>query len=412
MRRPGEADRAERFARLLDDPASTPADPETASLVAVADRLRSVEPVTVDPDFRASLRAKLHTLAAAPDARDDTIKIELVDPEPPERRLRLVPPAAPRPAWHRPRVGLAAASVVLILFSGLAVMGSRNALPGDPLYALKRSTETAELQLARGDESRGRRYLELARIRATEIEHLTERANPDPATIADTLGTMDQQTKAGVRLLTTSAVRRADNQPLLDIASWFGTQGNLLASSLPRLPAPARDRFAASVTLLGQVAVRVNDLSRQLGCACLAGAALDDLGPVPCHQCAAQPTAATPSAPASSAAPAPTRTPAPGRTTAPGTPQRTGTPGSGGRPGAPAPSGGGGTQPSPSGGGGGFPLPLPLPSGGGNVPLPSIPGLPLPTQLPIPIPLPTSGLPLPTDVLPSLLPTLVPGLGG
>ncbi|MEN3361783.1 MAG: hypothetical protein V7637_5765 [Mycobacteriales bacterium] len=506
MRWPGDAARAERFARLLDDSsAGTGADPELARLAAIAGRLRAVEPVLPHAEFRATLRAHLISLVGpvpAPradpagrteagttqvdvDARDldaaaldtrsldaggrrpdelEPDELDAGEPEPdgleaggpeaggleaaggpepdepgagalddggpraggteaggtgeldedgrpPERRLRLVPPVQRSGRWRRPRVSLIAASLVLFLLAGVAVLSSRNAMPGDALYALKRGTENAELRLARGDEARGRRYLELARTRAGEVEDLATDRDADPTTLVDTLGTMDQQTKAGVRLLTIAAVGRSSDDLLVFVGTWASQQYQPLLKTLPSLPRAAQQRLLESATLLSQVSERVSVLRTQLGCACLAGAPTDELGTYPCKgPCAGaqKPASATPTGiptrppgrPSETGVPRPT-TPASGSAA----PRPTRGPGQGGG-GNPAPSRGPGT--SAPGGGGGLPVPLPLPTGGGSLPLPSIPGLPLPTSLPLPLPLPTSGLPLPTGLLPSLL----PGAGG
>jgi len=322
----------------------------------------------------------------------------------PERRLRLVPPVDRSSGWRRPRVGLVAASLVLFLLAGVAVLGSRDALPGDPLYALKRGTENAELALARGDEARGRRYLALARTRAGEVRDLTGRDGLDPATVVDTLGTLDQQTAAGVRLLTTAAVGQRSDDLLVFVGTWSAQQYTVLYGVLARTPAGARPRLSDSLQLLRGVNTRVAELRADLNCACLSGAPGDYLGPLPCTPCnpAPKPASTAPSGPASRSGTPGTGGPAPTvRPSSPAKPRPTGPPGPTGG-GAPRPTGGTGGSSAP--GGGGLPLPLPLPTGSGSLPLPSIPGLPLPTSLPLPIPLPTGGLPLPTGLLPGLLP--------
>jgi hypothetical protein len=400
---------------LATDPAATDAvaDPELGRLAAVAERLRAADGATPRPEFRAALRTRLVELAAAqpaPAADPATAVLEPTadapdtgpepGPEPPADPVRL--PAR----WRRPRLSLVAASLALLAVASTAVLSSRNALPGDPLYALKRGTEQAGLALARGDEGRGLRYLQLARTRAGEVRDLAGRRGAGPAALIDTLGMMDQQTAAGVRLLTTAAVRQVDDAPLVTVGTWTKQQYDLLVATISQLPAGTMARLGDSIMLLRRVADRVVALRSRLGCSCLATVAPDDLGPWPCTPCDAA------RAPASSSPSGPSR-PGPSH---PAAPTRTAAPGGG--------AGGSGASPSVGGessssSGGGLPLPIPLPTGGGtSVPLPSIPGLPLPTELPLPLPLPPLPLPplplppLPLPPLPSLpLPTgLLPGL--
>jgi hypothetical protein len=412
---------------LLDDPAADPAadaaagdaaaNRELAPLVAVVERLRATDRIQPSPEFRAQLRGRLVQLAAtpaatsvpttAPAAEAETALLEPVPAEPdatttPETPRQPHEPASLPARWRPPRLGLVAAGLVLLVLAGAALFGSRNALPGDPLYALKRGTEQAGLALARDDGSRGLRYLHLAGVRAAEIRDLAGRAGAGPTTFIDTLGVLDAQTAAGVRLLTSDAVRQTDDGTLVTVGNWTVQQYGLLQATVSHLPADAQPRLRDSLALLRRVGDRVVALRGRLSCSCLAGATSDDLGPLPsCSPCgtAQVPASSTPTGPARSAPPA--RSGAPTRTAPPPSPS------SGGRPpGRPGPSRGSG---SPSGGG--LPLPIPLPTGGGtSVPLPSIPGLPLPSSIPLPLPLPSlplpsiPGLPLPTGLLPGLLP--------
>src|SRR5205823_11566707 len=92
---------------------------------------------------------------------------------------------------------------------------SPTAVPGAPLYGLERGRENAALMLMRGDESRGLRYLELARTRLNEVRSLAGR----PDQLGGALAAMDAETITGVRLLTTDGVGRLSDDPLASDAS-------------------------------------------------------------------------------------------------------------------------------------------------------------------------------------------------
>jgi Domain of unknown function (DUF5667) len=403
MRLPGVGTRADRLARVLDDPPAAAGEPELTGLVAVAERLRSVEDGEPDPRFRTQLRNRLVTAAGdASVMRAAAAGRALDDDELAARRRR----------WTGPRAVLVAALLVLVALASLTVVFSRGALPGDSLYGVKRASEDAELQFARGDEARGRRYLGMARTRAEEIRDLTGK-QVNSGTYTSTLATMDAQTKDGSKLLNGVAAGRGDDGLLLREQTWAVDQYGILLGLVGRLPVPAQPDAVDSMVLLRRVVERIVLLRAGLGCDCLGSSGADDLGPLPCGPCAAR-TGSTPPSAATTTPSVPTSTPRPG---APGSsrpvPPSTAPPSTGGGAGGSAPptSGGGGGAPAPTGGGGGGgggPLPT-------SVPIPSVPGLPLPTTVPLPplpsLPLPSlPSLPLPSLPLPSLpLPTgLVP----
>ena len=196
-------------------------DDSLTGLVAVSQRLTDL-PVKVETqqEFKDGLRAML--LATA---EREGIGITAKDPEPEvsRRGLRsLRRPAGSRPAVSRRTrtrgaivVGLAAGTLAL---SGMSA-ASGDAIPGDALYSVKRSTEKAQLALAGSDISRGQLYLEFARTRLDEAQ-----AVKDPAGLTAVLDDMDSETLEGVRLLTATAVGRKDSAALDAIDAFTSTQ--------------------------------------------------------------------------------------------------------------------------------------------------------------------------------------------
>lgn len=417
---PFSVGRTKRFAHAVD-PVScahetqgssgrddSPPDPQLRQLVTIVDDLRAADfNGAPSPEFKARLRARLLAVAAVQLAGEP----ELV-PEPhPARRARLTARLA---RMGGPRLASAAAALtVLVALSGVTLVASHNALPGDPLYALKRKTEHIELALARNDEAKAHRHLDFATTRATELRDLVDKApttpvrtaSPPPlrldadqtALVSSTLQDMDRDTRNGARLLTTYAVSKSDRDALDALATWEAQQQAMLGPMVERLTGAAADRGRDSADLLSRIHNRVVALRAQFACTCLDHATGDDLGPLPCLPC-------NPPKPPQVRATEPTTTTGPGgggNSPSPGqqptvmvTPEPGQSPLPGGSPPTPLPTGTGSPAPS-------LPPATGDPSGGG----------PLPTLLP-PNPLP----PLPSDsqpppLLPGL-PDLLPGLFG
>ncbi len=67
---------------------------------------------------------------------------------------------------------------MLVALAGAGILASRDALPGDGLYGVKRAAESAGLALTFDERPSARRHLELASTRLGEVEQLVA-AGPD-----------------------------------------------------------------------------------------------------------------------------------------------------------------------------------------------------------------------------------------
>jgi hypothetical protein len=302
------------------------------------------------------------------------------------------------PEETRGRLMVAAAATLCLLMSlsGMSVLLSRDALPGDALYTFKRTAESAELGLTFGDQPKALKHLEFASARVSEIEMMAEQADvvgrwsAGQEKFFQVLDDFDADTTAGARLLTTLASRGQTNI-LPALGGWAEQQQNRLRVVQAALPLPASARLDSTLGLLDRVVARTSALDNRSDCVTVASSTRDDLGLLPAKDpCAPIPLDGTSSAvplPDVSSAPAgsppnvimppgllgsPSVSPAPvpgkagqrGRPGLPGTPDTGGVLPTPGQPGA-APS-----QPLP---GSGSPSPA--------VPLP-LPGLPLPLLAP------------------------------
>ncbi|GIH12308.1 DUF5667 domain-containing protein [Rugosimonospora africana] len=287
--------RAERFAQLLDQAdgrsrrhSRSPLDEELADYVALGRMVSGRELTTQnrpDPDFRSSLRAMLVATAeregigvtAGKDQRRT-----VMGPVYLSAVAQTGAPSASRPGNRRPVVGSRRTRGAIIIgiaagtlaLSGMS-MASGDAMPGDPLYGVKRSTESAQLALTGSDVDRGQAYLGFARNRILEASTLR-----DPGRVEATLGDMDNETTQGIRLLTGVALNQHDSTALNLIDDFVTTQRPLVTQLTGDLSGPARARAQQSVNLLDQVGRRVAGLRGSLLCGS-AGTASDALGPKP-----------------------------------------------------------------------------------------------------------------------------------
>jgi hypothetical protein len=160
-----------------------------------------------------------------------------------------------------------------LILSGVAA-ASTGAVPGDPLYGVKRSEERAQLAFAGSDASRGKLYLEFARSR------LAEAARVPVTAIAALLSDMDTETRQGVALLTAAAVT-GDHSTLAGVTAFLQTQITDLTTLTRRVPPPDRDAVVGlSRDLLDKIKLRVEELGSALAHGC-AVTGTDDLGPIP-----------------------------------------------------------------------------------------------------------------------------------
>ncbi len=295
------------------------------------------------------------------------------------------------PDETRGRVVVSAAATLCLLMSlsGMSVLLSRDALPGDALYTFKRSAESAELGLTFGDQPKALKHLEFAGARVSEIEMMAEQADSD-GTWSDgqekflrLFDDFDADATAGARLLATLA-SHGQTTNLAALRAWAQQQGSRLQAVRTALPLPASARVESTLALLNRVVLRSSALDRRSDCTTVTSDIRDDLGLLPAGEACIRVPVGTSST-----------VPLPGSGAAPGTPAETIAPGLLGSSAAtPAPVA---TQPDQSGRPGlpGAPDPrgvIPAPGQPGTHPSRPLPGNGSPSPA---IPLPWPGIPLP-----------------
>jgi hypothetical protein len=245
---------AREFARAVD----TETHEVTSELMGplnVASMLRDLPPVEPDPAFVSELRDKLHSAALSRSEESDSGEAGPADD----------------PAWRkgrRPRqqhiLAIAASTLVIAGAGTTAAAASQQALPGDLLYPVKRSIESVQLQLARGNYGKGVELLEEASTRLDEITGLTsEHPNPDSEQIDQLDQTFSdftsESTEGGQRLLAAYAIDDEANAigRIRVFTTEAATQLTELESEMPSDMRPSFTKAAATVGTLDALAVRI-----------------------------------------------------------------------------------------------------------------------------------------------------------
>ncbi|MDX6353722.1 MAG: hypothetical protein QOF98_625 [Streptomyces sp.] len=209
------------------------ADPEQASMLALAAAVSSRPRPVMDAERKTVQRAQL--IAAMEQAIADG-SFGAVG-RLPEQRTETSGPGAHRLRKLTPRsklsrrlaVGGLTVGVAAGAFGGVAA-ASTNALPRDTLYGLKRGKEDLKLDMANGDASRGKVYLDMATTRMQEARRLMDRGRGgelDPESVAEVrkaLSGMHQEASEGHRLLTQAYKEDGSLQPIELLNSF--SQGN------------------------------------------------------------------------------------------------------------------------------------------------------------------------------------------
>jgi hypothetical protein len=174
---------------------------------------------------------------------------------------------------------VAAALFLFLVLSGLTLVLSRTALPGDPLYGVKRAGESTALGLTFGDQAKARKHLEFATNRITELGELATKGGSaaDYRTAYDDFAA---DLRAGVAQMSAAATSDGGGtQALSDVRLWARNQAARLGSQ--PLPADAAPVFGDVRDLLGKVQERTSGLVARMNCYQITTGTSDELGPLP-----------------------------------------------------------------------------------------------------------------------------------
>ncbi len=291
-----ERKRVERFAEFIDTASGrhrrNSIDDELNPLTQLTRRLQDLQSeCPPEEEFRTALRSFLVAKAerdgvgvkasaksrSAAAAAIDTAAWQAIRPSSLVGKTQPVRQVSARGSGRARLAVLAGVAAGAIVLSGVSA-ASTGALPGDPLYSVKRSAERAQLALAGSNVGRGRLYLDFARSR------LAEAARVDPSRVGDVLADMNAETRQAVRILLISAWDNRDQSTLTSVETFVGQQEADLARLKDLAPGGPSDRtVTGSLTLLNQVSARVDGVRRAMARSC--SMSVDDLGPKPASDC-------------------------------------------------------------------------------------------------------------------------------
>jgi hypothetical protein len=238
----------------------------------------------------SGVRQRPHTGSAARARRGPRGPRNRSDPDRAERSDGPARPGPARPAravsGARGRFAVAAVAVLALVGSltGMSLLLSRDALPGDALYGVKRTAEAASLGLTFGDEGKALKHLEFAAARVSEIETLARRyPDRESAPVGGYLTALtdfDNDAAAGSRQLVAAATR-SDGRQLDALTAWAQQQSSRLTAVSALLPSAARARDSASLALLDKISTRAGALFARMDCYQITSGSSDDVGALP-----------------------------------------------------------------------------------------------------------------------------------
>jgi Domain of unknown function (DUF5667) len=265
----------------------TSVDDELGPLTQLTRQIRDLTPVAVPTeDFRTALRSFLVATAerdgvgatATAANRDsvaaDTAAWQAIKPTSAlAGKTQVVRQVSGRTTGRTRLAILTGVTAGAIVLSGVSA-ASTGALPGDPLYSVKRSTERAQLALAGSDASRGKLYLEFARSR------LAEAGQVDPSQAGTVLAEMDSETKQGVALLLASAVTNHDSSAVATVTTFVNQQQQSLSQFQDTLTPELRGRtVGTSLIVLADIQTRASKIDEVIAGTCTLSGQSDEIGP-------------------------------------------------------------------------------------------------------------------------------------
>ncbi len=245
---------AEEFDRVLGGTAPPAVSERYADLLGTVEVLRDQPEVLPRAEFASDLRTRL--MAAA--------EVELATAAP----VRRLEPR--RTTSTRRRLGTLAASLVVVGGTAGMAAASSGALPGEPLYPIKRGIEEISTAVRPSEASQGRALLDQAATRMDEVRALQAGGSADDALLARTIDAFRASAEEGSGKLFTSYQAEADAGDIEAVRSFTSSQMAVVADV-------ARSSDEATEEQLRDAADTLADIdqqARRLCSTCGAGAAV------------------------------------------------------------------------------------------------------------------------------------------
>ena len=255
--------RAEAFAHAVDHgprhSSRLSDDPELMDAVELAGRLRTAGAVSPRPEFTAELRHRLLEQAAARAATTTPTVVRSApddqDEPPPREDDNASVTDIRRHRRHGRRIRLVASTAALVLLGGGigSAAAAQQAMPGDTLYGMKRSIENVSTNVSVGDDSRGRRELQHAMTRLSEIDAMVENGG-DVTTINSTLDDFSAQARKGVSRLVASYQQDGDATSITVVTTFITSARQAIGELAPKLPPESLKAAVEALATIEQLA--------------------------------------------------------------------------------------------------------------------------------------------------------------
>ncbi|WP_344431702.1 DUF5667 domain-containing protein [Amycolatopsis minnesotensis] len=191
-------------------------------------------------------------------------------------------PAGEQDQPRRPQVlagVLVAAAAAVLIVGALGMLLSKDALPGDTLYDVKRAGESASLGLTFDEQGKAAKYLEFAGTRLDELAALHGKGAAESG-YRRVLADFTTDAANGAARLSVLGVEDGGVQ-LTELQGWTRQQATRLVTAKADLPPSASAGYETSVALLSRIDARAGALAARLQCYLITAGESDDLGAVP-----------------------------------------------------------------------------------------------------------------------------------
>ena len=237
--------RAEEFQTMVEGSTDRGSDARLDDLLEIVETLRDVPTVTARPEFVAELREQLLDEARTAPAStskdvDAAARLTLTRSTPARRRER--------------RLAAAIGGLAIVgATTGMAV-ASQSALPGDPLYPLKRAIENVQTGVQADDDAKGKALLDNASGRLEEVDQLS-RGSKDAEAISETLQTFTDQADEASELLLSDYAENGRESSVEKLREFTADSMATLTALQGQIPEDAR----ASLIEAAQTLTRIDE---------------------------------------------------------------------------------------------------------------------------------------------------------
>jgi len=235
---------ADDFDRLVEaarrgTPAAGPVPAELAELATFATRLSETPAVAPRAAFSADLRERLMAAAATELTPAAEVNDRLTVRSNPATRRR-----------HERRLTVGIASIAIVGASAGTALASQGALPGEPLYPVKRAIENVRTGFTPGDSGKGSALLSDADNRLSEVSKLSH-GSDNSSQITATLDAFAEQAKKASDLLLTNYQQNNDPASIQKLQQFTSDSIDQLTALEPLLPDSAKQSLTdAAQTVL------------------------------------------------------------------------------------------------------------------------------------------------------------------